>query len=178
MIVFLALLNDGALISIAYDRTRTAQSPQSWNMTRTLGVSGVLGLICVFETFILYYLAEKVFTLPSNLIPTLVYLNLALGGMMTIYATRLEGPFWSMKPAKPLVLSTGTAALISTVMSIFGIFIPGVGWGWTLASWGYAFIWFIVIDRAKIGLYSIFDAKKPVLGQKYLGAWHKFAHRP
>jgi H+-transporting ATPase len=49
-------------------------------------------------------------------------------------------------------------------MSIFGIFIPGVGWGWTLASWGYAFIWFIVIDRAKIGLYSIFDAKKPVLG--------------
>ena len=48
MIVFLALLNDGALISIAYDRTRTAPTPQAWNMSKILGVSGILGLICCF----------------------------------------------------------------------------------------------------------------------------------
>ena len=171
MIVFLALLNDGALISIAYDRTRTAQTPQAWKMSKILGVSGILGLICVLETFSLYYLVEEVFSLPSNLIPTLVYLNLAVGGMMTIYATRVEGPFWSTKPAKPLVFSTATAALISTVMSIFGIFIPAVGWGWAIASWVYAFIWFLLIDRAKLGLYSIFDPHQPVLGKRYLSHW-------
>ena len=171
MIVFLALLNDGALISIAYDRTRTAQTPQAWKMSKILSISGILGLICVFETFSLYYLVEKVFSLPSNLIPTLVYLNLAVGGMMTIYATRVEGPFWSTKPAKPLVLSTATAALISTVMSIFGIFIPAVGWGWAIASWGYAFIWFLIIDRTKLGLYSILDPHQPVLGKSYLSHW-------
>ncbi|MEA5532953.1 plasma-membrane proton-efflux P-type ATPase [Crocosphaera sp. XPORK-15E] len=174
MIVFLALLNDGALVSIAYDRAPTSQTPQSWDMTRTLGISAALGLICVFETFILYYLAEKVFTIPKDLIPTLVYLNLAVGGMMTIYATRVEGPFWSMKPGKALLLSTGTAALISTLMAIFGIFIPGIGFPWTAASWGYAFIWFLVIDRAKLVLYAIFDQKKSIFAKKYLERWQRF----
>ena len=32
MIVLLALLNDGAILSIAYDRVRYSDQPESWNM--------------------------------------------------------------------------------------------------------------------------------------------------
>jgi H+-transporting ATPase len=157
MIVFLALLNDGALLSIAYDRARTAKIPQSWNMQLILGVATVLGLACVFETFILYYLAERVFSLSQGTIQTLIYLNLAVGGMMTIYATRVRESFWTLKPSKALALSTGIAALISTLMSVYGFFIPAIGWHWALASWGYAFLWFLSIDHIKLAVYPIFD---------------------
>jgi len=37
MIVLLALLNDGAILSIAYDNVRYSGQPESWNMRVVLG---------------------------------------------------------------------------------------------------------------------------------------------
>ena len=50
MIVLLALLNDGAILSIAYDNVHYADKPESWNMRLVLGIAtvlGVAGVICV-----------------------------------------------------------------------------------------------------------------------------------
>ncbi len=45
MIVMLALLNDGAILSIAYDNVHYRNAPEAWNMRRVLGVATVLGLV-------------------------------------------------------------------------------------------------------------------------------------
>jgi H+-transporting ATPase len=172
-IVLLALLNDGAILSIAYDNARTARSPQAWNMPVVLGMATTLGLAGVIETFLLFYLAEVLFHLDRGTIQTLIYLNLAVGGMMTLYVTRTRGPFWSVKPAKLVLVATVAATLISTLMSLFGILIPAIGWGWTLASWGYAFVWFLIFDRLKLALYPIFDRQQLVLKSKGLKRWIK-----
>jgi H+-transporting ATPase len=58
MIVFLALLNDGAIMTIAFDNAKIAKEPQKWNMTQVLTLSGVLGAINVIATFLLYYLGQ------------------------------------------------------------------------------------------------------------------------
>ena len=47
MIVMLALLNDGAILSIAYDNVHYKDQPEAWNMRMVLGVSTVLGVIGV-----------------------------------------------------------------------------------------------------------------------------------
>ena len=44
MIVMLALLNDGAILSIAYDNVRYKDQPEAWNMRLVLGISTVLGI--------------------------------------------------------------------------------------------------------------------------------------
>ena len=44
MIVLLAILNDGAILSIAYDRVRHSNAPESWNMPMVLGVASTLGV--------------------------------------------------------------------------------------------------------------------------------------
>ena len=44
MIVLLALLNDGAILSIAYDRVRYSDRPEAWNMRLVLGMATVLGI--------------------------------------------------------------------------------------------------------------------------------------
>ncbi len=43
MIVMLALLNDGAILSIAYDNVHYRNEPEAWNMRMVLGISTVLG---------------------------------------------------------------------------------------------------------------------------------------
>jgi magnesium-transporting ATPase (P-type) len=52
MIVMLALLNDGAILSIAYDNVHHKDTPESWNMRLVLGISTVLAtLIAVYGLF-------------------------------------------------------------------------------------------------------------------------------
>ena len=43
MIVMLALLNDGAILSIAYDNVTYRNQPEAWNMRLVLGIATVLG---------------------------------------------------------------------------------------------------------------------------------------
>ena len=45
MIVMLALLNDGAILSIAYDNVHYKDKPEAWNMRMVLGIATVLGVI-------------------------------------------------------------------------------------------------------------------------------------
>ena len=63
MIVMLALLNDGAILSIAYDNVIYRMKPEAWDMRTVLGISTVLGVIGVVAAFGLFYLGERVFHL-------------------------------------------------------------------------------------------------------------------
>ncbi len=75
MIVMLALLNDGAILSIAYDNVHYKDKPEAWNMRLVLGISTVLGIIGVVSAFGLFYLGERVFHLDRAHIQTLMYLR-------------------------------------------------------------------------------------------------------
>ncbi|MGH7997822.1 MAG: plasma-membrane proton-efflux P-type ATPase, partial [Opitutaceae bacterium] len=78
MIVMLALLNDGAIRSIAYDTVHYKDQPEAWNMRVVLGIATVLGVIGVVAAFGLFYLAERVFHLDRAHIQTLMYLKLSV----------------------------------------------------------------------------------------------------
>src|ERR1700678_3543985 len=80
MIIMLALLNDGSILSIAYDNVHYKDKPEAWNMRLVLGISTVLGVIGVVSAFGLFYLGERVFHLDRALIQTLMYLKLSVAG--------------------------------------------------------------------------------------------------
>src|ERR1700683_1823085 len=63
MIVMLALLNDGAILSIAYDNVRYKNQPEAWNMRLVLGIATVLGVIGPIAAFGLFFLGDKVLPL-------------------------------------------------------------------------------------------------------------------
>jgi H+-transporting ATPase len=107
MIVMLALLNDGAILSIAYDNVHYKDQPESWNMRLVLGIATVLGVVGVVSAFGLFYLGERVFQLDRAHIQTLMYLKLSVAGHLTIFLTRTRGPFWSIRPARILWVSRG-----------------------------------------------------------------------
>ncbi len=103
MIVMLALLNDGAILSIAYDNVRYRMKPEAWNMRLVLGIATVLGVVGPIAAFGLFYLGDRVFDLGRPQLQTLMYLMLSVAGHLTIFLTRTRGPFWSIRPARILL---------------------------------------------------------------------------
>jgi len=160
MIVLLALLNDGAILSIAYDKVRYSDKPEAWNMPVVLGIASVLGVAGVMASFGLFYLGERVFHLDREFIQSLMYLKLSVAGHLTIFITRTRGPFWSIRPARVLLAAVIGTQLIATVFAVYGILMTPIGWGWGLAVWGYALAWFLLNDRIKLAAYRIFDPVK------------------
>ena len=161
MIVMLALLNDGAILSIAYDNVRCKDEPEAWNMRVVLGVSTVLGVIGVVSAFLLFYLGERVFGLDRAHIQTLMYLKLSVAGHLTIFLTRTRGPFWSIRPARVLWGAVVGTQIVATLIGVYGVFMTPIGWGWALLVWGYALAWFLLNDRVKLLAYRIFDRTQP-----------------
>lgn len=160
MIVMLALLNDGAILSIAYDNVHYKDQPEAWNMRMVLGISSVLGVIGVVAAFGLFYLGERVFHLDRAHIQTLMYLKLSVAGHLTIFLTRTRGPFWSIRPARILWGAVLGTQIVATLIAVYGLFMTPLGWGWAGFVWGYALLWFLVNDRVKLLAYRIFDPVK------------------
>jgi H+-transporting ATPase len=157
MIVMLALLNDGAILSIAYDNVHYKDQPEAWNMRMVLGISTVLGIIGVVAAFGLFFLAERVFNIDRDHIQTLMYLKLSVAGHLTIFLTRTRGRFWTIRPARVLLLAVFGTQAVATLIAVYGLFMTPLGWGWALFVWGYALAWFLVNDQVKVLAYRILD---------------------
>jgi H+-transporting ATPase len=157
MIVLLAILNDGAILSISYDNVIYSKQPQIWNMKRVLGLATILGVTGVVASFGLFYLGESVFHLSRDVLQSFMYLKLSVAGQLTIYITRTKGPFWSIRPANILLIATGVAQIVATFITVYGLAVTPIGWGWAGFIWGYAIIWFLITDRVKLLAYKILD---------------------
>lgn len=153
MIVLLALMNDGAILSIAYDNVQYDNEPEAWDMKRILTIATVLGVLGVISTFLLFFLCERVFHLDPATTRTLIYLKLSVAGHFTVFAARTKGPFWSIKPAKVLVFAIVGTQIIATLTAVYGLFMTPIGWGCALCIWAYAIVWFLFNDRVKLLAY-------------------------
>ena len=157
MIVLLALLNDGAILSIAYDRVRYSERPETWNMPEVLGLATVLGVVGVVASFGLFYLAERVFGLSRNTIQSLMYLKLSVAGHLTVFVARTRKPFWSIRPAAVLFWAVVGTQIVATLIAVYGIgLMTPIGWTWAALVWGYCFVWFLLADAAKVTAYRVF----------------------
>ncbi|MEN6375116.1 MAG: plasma-membrane proton-efflux P-type ATPase [Smithella sp.] len=160
MIVMLALLNDGAILSIAYDNVHYKDQPEAWNMRMVLGIATVLGLIGPVAAFGLFFIGERVYHLDRAHIQTLMYLMLSVAGHLTIFLTRTRGRFWSIRPASILWIAVLGTQIVATLIAVYGLFMTPLGWGWAGFVWGYVLLWFLVSDNLKLLAYRIFDPAK------------------
>jgi H+-transporting ATPase len=161
MIVMLALLNDGAILSIAYDNVQYKNQPEAWDMRMVLSIATVLGIIGPIAAFGLFYLGDRVFHLGRPQVQTLMYLMLSVAGHLTIFLSRTRGPFWSIRPAPVLLIAVFGTQTLATLIAVYGLFMTPLGWKWAAFVWGYALVWFLINDRLKLLAYKVLDAIKP-----------------
>ncbi|MDK2975324.1 MAG: H+-transporting ATPase [Methanofollis sp.] len=153
MIVLLAILNDGAILSIAYDNVRCSNRPESWDMRFVMGMAIAIGLFAAVRSFGIFYLGAMVFHLNPAMVQTLVYLNLSVGGHLTVFVARTRGPFWSIAPSRQLFAAVIATQALATLIAVYGLMMAPIGWYLAGLVWGYTLVMFLVQDRVKIAAY-------------------------
>jgi H+-transporting ATPase len=158
MIVILALLNDGAILSIAYDNVLYKKQPEAWNMRLVLEIASVLGVVGIVTAFGLFYLGDRMFHLGHPELQTLMYLKLSVAGHLAIFIARTRGPFWSIRPARILVIAVVGTQTLATLIAVYGFHLmTPIGWGLAGFVWAYALVCALLTDPIKLLAYRIFD---------------------
>jgi len=158
MIIILALLNDGPIMMIAYDRTIVAEEPVRWDMHKVLTIATILGILGVFSSFGMFWIGEEWLHLSRETVRTLIFLKLTVAGHMTIYLARTgPEPFWRRPfPAGRLFWTSEITQMAATLVAVYGLsLMQPIGWKLAGLVWGYAFIWFVINDFVKVYVYRL-----------------------
>ncbi|MFO1419781.1 MAG: plasma-membrane proton-efflux P-type ATPase [Candidatus Competibacteraceae bacterium] len=168
MIVVLAVLNDAPIMTIAYDNTEVAKQPIRWQMPRVLGVSSVLGLFSVVQSFGLLIVGFEILSSPAEQrifqlfsqteLQAVMFLQIVLGGHFLLYNTRTARWFFLPPfPSLPLNAALWGTNLLAVLMCAQGWLVPKLSWttiGWVVAYTG---VWVFVMDIIKRATYRVID---------------------
>jgi H+-transporting ATPase len=171
MVVLIAILNDGSILTIAYDNTRSANEPQKWNMRVVMGIAATLGAFAMLRSFGIFYIGQSFYHLGQDELRTLVYLNLAVGGIFTLYAARTRLRFWSIRPATILLIVTISAQIVATFLSVYGLLMTPIGWKMAGVVWGYCVVMFLIQDQVKL-------AARRIFGREHSGYYGRHVRGP
>lgn len=141
--VIITILNDGTIITIAYDKVIPANTPQRWDLSEMYIVSIVLGLAaCIGSLIILVYALQAnplqiyrnggSYSFFGNLLgrdgtgivtwgetQTIMYLKVSISDFLTVFAARTRGAFWERRPGYSLLWAFVFATAASTLLSCF-----------------------------------------------------------
>jgi H+-transporting ATPase len=154
MIIILALLNDIPIMAIAYDNARVEPKPVRWNMREVITVGGVLGVVGVISSFLLFFVLQEM-GFEHAIIQSIIFLKLDVAGHSTIYVCRTrEKHFWHRPyPSLKFFLPAFSTRIIGTLVVLFGVFMEPIGWKTILYVWLYATAWFVFNDFVKVWTY-------------------------
>ncbi len=157
MLVFIALLDDIPVMTIAYDRTEKVNKPQKWDMYQVIGMATLLGILGVVSSLLLFYIGKVVLHLDTGVLQSLIFLKLVVAGHLTMFVTRNTGHFWSVKPSGIFFWSVILTDIFATLLVVFGVFLTPIGWGLAALVWGYSLVAFVIEDQMKIYFYKILE---------------------
>jgi H+-transporting ATPase len=164
-IVLLAILNDGAILTIAYDRVKPSPRPERWDLREVLDIATVLGLGGVIESFSLVAIAVLLLDLGHPEIQTLLYLKLSVAGHLTLFVARTRGRMWSQPyPAPILLIAVIGTQILATLIAGFGLLMRPLRWELVALAWGYALIWILLLDQLKLLAYRRLELQRAEQG--------------
>mmetsp|Transcript_24920 Transcript_24920/g.85274 ORF Transcript_24920/g.85274 Transcript_24920/m.85274 type:complete len:958 (-) Transcript_24920:120-2993(-) len=131
-LVVITILNDGTIISIAYDYVEPSPRPERWNLPILFSVATWLGFVAVASSMLLlhwgldsgnpdgFLRATLGFTEPIKYgqIMGMVYLKISLSDFFTVFTARTIEWFGSRKPGSLLMFCACLATFSSTVISM------------------------------------------------------------
>ncbi|KAL0395167.1 UNVERIFIED_CONTAM: Plasma membrane ATPase 1 [Sesamum latifolium] len=179
MVLVIAILNDGTIMTISKDRVKPSPLPDSWKLSEIFATGIVLGSYLALMTVIFFYLAYEtsffaehfhvedfskhvgVLTDDSSKVvkdklASAVYLQVSTISQALIFVTRSRGWSFTERPGLLLVAAFIIAQLVATLLSavvtcdLFGI--RKIGWGWTAVIWLFNIVTYMLLDPIKFAV--------------------------
>ncbi|KAK4427239.1 Plasma membrane ATPase 3 [Sesamum alatum] len=168
MVLIIAILNDGTIMTISKDRVKPSPLPDSWKLAEIFATGVVLGGYLAMMTVIFFWAAYKTDFFPrvfgvSTLektahddfrkLASAIYLQVSTISQALIFVTRSRSWSYVERPGLLLVAAFVIAQLVATLIAVYANWsfaaIEGIGWGWAGVIWLYNIIFYIPLDIIK-----------------------------
>ncbi|CAI9780655.1 unnamed protein product [Fraxinus pennsylvanica] len=168
MVLIIAILNDGTIMTISKDRVKPSPLPDSWKLSEIFTTGIVLGSYLAMMTVIFFWAAydtnffPRVFGVPTlektahddnRKLASAVYLQVSIISQALIFVTRSQSWSFVERPGLLLVGAFLIAQLIATLIAVYANWsfaaIEGIGWGWAGVIWLYNLIFYFPLDLIK-----------------------------
>jgi H+-transporting ATPase len=172
-LVLITILNDGTIISIAYDHVVPHKYPEKWALPRVVVESTLLGGVACVSSILLLVAAMNSGTdddilnhafglnpLTYSQVTCLMYLKVSISDFLTVFAARTQGFFITRRPGNALmvafILATTASSLFAHLWPFGGM--EGLPGEYVLFTWIYCILCFFVQDICKVTLNLAMDA--------------------
>ncbi|CAO0789747.1 unnamed protein product [Mucor circinelloides] len=176
MVLILAILNDGTIMTISTDRVRPSPFPDQWNLFEIFSYAIVYGLYLAASTVVFFavlydttffqsHFGVKSFDSPNDgVLHSVIYLQVSTISQGLIFVTRSQSWFFMERPSILLMAAFIFAQLIATFIAVYANWgftdIEGCGWPLAGIAWIWNFIWFAPLDLIKFAMQRYFRPAK------------------
>ncbi|XWS19140.1 hypothetical protein CRYUN_Cryun32bG0106400 [Craigia yunnanensis] len=164
MVLIIAILNDGTIMTISKDRVKPSPMPDCWKLKEIFATGIVLGAYLACMTVVFFWAANEsdffsdkfgVKSIRNNKeeLTAAVYLQVSIVSQALIFVTRSRSWSFVERPGLLLVTAFILAQLVATVLAVYANWgfarIKGIGWGWAGVIWIYSIVFYIPLDILK-----------------------------
>ncbi|GAV77889.1 E1-E2_ATPase domain-containing protein/Cation_ATPase_N domain-containing protein/Hydrolase domain-containing protein [Cephalotus follicularis] len=174
MVLIIAILNDGTIMTISKDRVKPSPQPDSWKLKEIFATGIVLGGYLALMTVIFFwamidtdFFSDK-FGVPSlrerhDEMTAALYLQVSIISQALIFVTRSRSWSWLERPGLLLVTAFIVAQLVATLIAVYANWgfatIKGIGWGWAGVIWLYSLVTYVPLDLIKFAIRYILSGR-------------------
>ncbi|XP_027902875.1 ATPase 10, plasma membrane-type isoform X2 [Vigna unguiculata] len=164
MVLIIAILNDGTIMTISKDRVKPSPTPDSWKLPEIFATGIVIGTYLALVTVLFYWtIVETTFfethfhvsslSSDSEKVSSAVYLQVSIISQALIFVTRSYGWSFLERPGALLMCAFVIAQLVATLIGVYANIsfakISGIGWEWAGVIWLYSLIFYVPLDIIK-----------------------------
>ncbi|KAK7294034.1 hypothetical protein RJT34_16917 [Clitoria ternatea] len=164
MVLIIAILNDGTIMTISKDRVKPSPLPDSWKLNEIFATGIVLGTYLAIMTVVFFWAAHasdfftdkfgvRSIRFNEDELTAAVYLQVSIVSQALIFVTRSRSWSFVERPGVLLVIAFVIAQLIATIIAVYGNWgfarMKGIGWGWAGVIWLYSIIFYFPLDVLK-----------------------------
>lgn len=164
MVLIIAILNDGTIMTISKDRVKPSPLPDSWKLKEIFATGIVLGGYLALMTVVFFWLMHDtdffsdrfgVRSLRHNNkeMMAALYLQVSIVSQALIFVTRSRSFSFFERPGYLLLFAFLAAQLVATAIAVWADWgfarIKGCGWGWAGVIWLYSVVTYLPLDVLK-----------------------------
>ncbi|GAA5993451.1 hypothetical protein JCM10908_002196 [Rhodotorula pacifica] len=171
MVLIIALLNDGTIMTLSLDRVLPSATPDSWDLGEIFTFAFAYGLFLAAGTIAFFCVivytsffedkfgVEAIKEHNDDRLHMIIYLQVAQISQALIFITRSHSFFFMERPSVALFLAFCLAQLISSIIAAYGDWgfsnVRGVSGGWIGITWIWNIVWFFPLDFVKFGVRAL-----------------------
>ncbi|KAH9463002.1 hypothetical protein MJO28_008869 [Puccinia striiformis f. sp. tritici] len=165
MVLVIAILNDGTVMTISLDRVLPNNEPDHWDLAEIFTYAVAYGLHLALSTILLFVVIvnttffEDTFGMQplkdanDPQLHMIIYLQVAIISQALIFITRSHSWFFMERPSMALVGAFCIAQTIASLLAVFGTMefasVQAIPWSWVGVAWVWNLIWFLPMDLIK-----------------------------